>query len=98
MAIGKLTEQKQSQVNPGVDVSLPKYLGATEVDVSGEPMQLVDRMASQLDRLHSCALDSQRFEPTLQFRDTLEQLAIKGKVERALLRRLSSQDAEAKLQ
>jgi formyltetrahydrofolate synthetase len=51
-------------------------------------------IATGLDRMENKALSQQRFEITEEKSDNMSKLALGAKLERALERRMSSQDAE----
>jgi len=56
-------------------------------------MAEIKELAQGLDRLESKRLQQQRFVPSAEKSDNLSKLALGAKVERALGRRMTSQDA-----
>lgn len=56
-------------------------------------MQEIKNLTKGLDRLENKPLSRQRYQPTEQKSDTLSKLALGAKVERALGRRMTNQDA-----
>ena len=59
-------------------------------------MHEIKELSEGLDRLENKPLQQQRFNPSTEKSDTLSKLALGAKVERALGRRMSSQDAVMK--
>ena len=56
-------------------------------------MQEIKEWSQGLERLESKRLQQQRYQPTPEKSDNLSKLALGAKVERALGRRMTSQDA-----
>jgi len=72
-------------------------VAASETTVSttnGDPrLQEIKELSKGLERLNSQRLQQQRYQPTPEKTDNLSKLALGAKVERALGRRMTSQDA-----
>ncbi|KAJ5908027.1 hypothetical protein N7495_000709 [Penicillium taxi] len=64
-------------------------------DLSNPDPRIADigHLRDGIERLENKPLQAQRFEPTEEKSDTLNKLALGAKVERALGRRMTSQDA-----
>ena len=64
------------------------------ISSTGDPrLQDISLLTKGLERLESKRLQQQRYQPTPEKRDNLSKLALGAKVERALGRRMTSQDA-----
>jgi len=69
----------------------------SSVSTNGEPrIQEIKELTKGLERLNSTRLQQQRYQPTAEKRDDLSKLALGAKLERALDRRMTSQDAVLK--
>ena len=66
----------------------------TTIASNGDPgMQEIKEYSTGLDRLNSKRLQQQRYAASVQKSDELAKLALGAKLERALERRMTSQDA-----
>ncbi|PKY03954.1 hypothetical protein P168DRAFT_282653 [Aspergillus campestris IBT 28561] len=72
----------------------PSMVSSTGSIASGDPrIAEVRNLRDGLDRLENKPLTQQRFVPTAEKTDSMGKLALGAKVERALGRRMTSQDA-----
>ncbi|MCJ1376152.1 hypothetical protein MMC20_007392 [Loxospora ochrophaea] len=75
-------------------VASENTVNTTTSSTNGDPrLQEIKAWTKGFDRLDSQRLQQQRYTPTEEKSDDLSKIALGAKVERALARRLSSQDA-----
>ncbi|KOS45683.1 hypothetical protein ACN38_g3401 [Penicillium nordicum] len=91
-----ITSQKWP-ANPLLTLSVPLWLNRTETQSDSPPgdPRIADifHLHDGFERLESKPLNKQRFVPTEEKSNNLNKLALGAKVERALGRRMTSQDA-----
>ncbi|KAK9372986.1 uncharacterized protein V1513DRAFT_486548 [Lipomyces chichibuensis] len=85
-------EHDSKMLDDSSTTMLSSVLSSTSTVVPEDKATILSSIADVLDRMESKPLIDQRYQPSAEKIDTFNNLALIAKIERALCRRLTSQD------
>ncbi|KAH0555987.1 hypothetical protein GP486_006068, partial [Trichoglossum hirsutum] len=89
----KRTSQRYSSYSTSPSIAVSEVTVASTTSSSDPRVAEIKEFTEGLDRLEQKRLQQQRFVPSKEKSENLSKLALGAKVERALRRRMTSQDA-----
>ncbi|KAH0537398.1 hypothetical protein FGG08_005797 [Glutinoglossum americanum] len=89
----KRTSQRYSSYSASPSIAVSEVTVASTTSSSDPRVAEIKEFTESLDRLEQKRLQQQRFVPSQEKSESLSKLALGAKVERALRRRMTSQDA-----